>query len=200
MTIADTFHKLPRAGKWGVAAAAGLLLYFVVIETAIERYNTWSSQADRNEAIIKEFTHGGPGRESDVSAVNNGKKIFGEVTFPGPEADRSQALRGRVAEVLRKNGVRDYDERGREFLLSNGPLTSAMGTGVRVKRIVRDVSFECTPDTMASILADLERSSEVSGVSRVLLRKVTGSGNRGSSSRNVGVTLSIEAWGIGGGA
>jgi hypothetical protein len=98
--------------------------------------------------------------------------------------------------VLKKHGVREYEERGREFLLERGPLNAAVGTGSRVRRIVRDVTFEATPDTMTLILADLERAPEVSTISNVSARKTTGSGNRGGSSRNLSIRIAVETWGL----
>ena len=196
MTIGERYRELPRAGRWGVLAVAGVAFYFLVVEVAIERWSSWSTQAEQKEALLRDWTGSSLSRQSDENTVMNGTKVFGLVSFPGPEAERSQALRTRIAEVLKKHAVSEYEERGRELLLERGPLVTAVGTGTRVRRIVRDVSFEVTAETMTMILADLERASEVSGVSKVFVRKVTGSGNRGSSSKKLGITLAVEAWGV----
>ena len=197
MSLADSFRQLPRAGRWGVAAVAFLAFYFLVVEVALERWNSFSAQADSKEALLRDWTGGSEKRLADENAVANGRRLYGNANFPGPEGERSQALRARVADVLKKHGVRDYNERDRELLLGNGPLSAAVGAGTRVRRIVRDVSFDCSPETMVEVLADLERTPEVSAVSRVFVRKLTSSGTRANSSaRNVGVTISVEAWAI----
>lgn len=196
MSMAERYRELPRAGRWGVWAVAGIAFYFLVVEVAIERWSSWTAQAEQKEASIRELIDSTSSREAEENTVMNGTKVFGKVSFPGPESERSQALRSRIADVLKKHAVTEYDERGRELLLERGPLATAVGTGSRVRRIVRDVTFEATPDVMTLIVSDLERASEVSGVSRVFVRKVTGSGNRGSSSKKLSVTLSIEAWGV----
>lgn len=198
MTLLDRFRELPRASRWGLAAGGFLLFYFVVVEFALDRWNRWSAQADRQQAVLREWTEGSRARTDDETAVFNGRRVYGPAQFPGPDAERSQALRARVADVLKKHGVREYDERGRDLLLGNGPLAGAVGSGARVRRVVRDISFDCTPETMTDILADLEASPEVSAVSRVFVRKLTGSGTRNASgaARNVGVTMSVETWAL----
>jgi hypothetical protein len=196
MSVVDQYRELPRAGKWGVWALAGLAFYFLVVEVAVERWSTWTTQAAVKEAQLREWSGSSEARKADESTVMNGTRLFGQVAFPGPEAERSQALRSRIAEVLKKHGVREYEERGREFLLERGPLNAAVGTGSRVRRIVRDVTFEATPDTMTLILADLERAPEVSTISNVSARKTTASGNRGGSSRNLSIRIAVETWGL----
>lgn len=198
MNLSDRFRELPRAGRWGVVAGGVLVFYFVVVEFALDQWSRWSAQADRQQAVLTEWTSGSRARSDDEAAVFNGRRVYGPAQFPGPDADRSQSLRGRIADVLKKHGIREYDERGRDLLLGQGPLASAVGSGARVRRIVRDISFECTPETMSDILADLEGSPEVSAVSRVFIRKGVGSGSRNASAnaRNVGVTMSVEAWAV----
>lgn len=196
MSLTDRYRELPRAGRWGLWALGGLVFYFLVVEVAVERWSTWTAQASAAEARLIDWSGSSDARKADESTVMNGTRLFGQVSFPGPEAERSQALRARIAEVLKKHGIREYEERGREFLLERGPLATAVGTGSRVRRIVRDVTFEATPDTMTLILADLERTPEVSGVSGVSIRKTTGSGNRGGSSRNLSIRIAVETWGL----
>jgi hypothetical protein len=191
------YRQLPRAGKWGVLAAGGLVFYFLVVEVALDRWSKWSALADQREAVLRDWTGNSAAREADESTVMNGARVFGASAFPGPEAERSRALRSAIAATLQKYGVREYDERGREALLKSDALGSVIGPGTRIKRLVRDVSFEATPDAVTQIVADLEKSPDVSAVSRVYVRKTTGSGNRGSSSKNVNVTIAVEAWGVG---
>ena len=88
-------------------------------------------------------------------------------------------------------------EESQETPLRVTPFQLLGGEEAAVRRIVRDVSFDCSPDTMVEVLSDLERSPDVSAVSRVFVRKLTNSGTRSSSSaRNVGVTVSVETWAI----
>jgi hypothetical protein len=194
--LIGTYRGLSRAGKWGVWALGGLAFYFLVVEVALDRWSAWSGAADQREAVLRDWTGNSAAREADENTVMNGTRVFGVAGFPGPEGERSQALRSAIAATLQKHGVREYDERGREAILKSDALAAAVGSGTRIKRIVRDVTFEASPDTMTQIVADLEKSADVSAVSRVFVRKTTGSGNRGASTKNLNITLSIEAWGV----
>lgn len=201
MSLLEKFRELPRAGRWGVFAGLGLAFYFIVVETAINKYNEWNNLADVRQAELNRFTSGSSELDAKITTVNNGRRVFGEASLPGPEAERIQTLQARIVAVLRQHGVREHTESARENFLSPGPLTNSLGTGIRVRRIAREVKFESTPDAMIAILSDLERAPEVSSVSRVSVRKAASNGTRNSSSRNLGVVLVVETWAsTGGGA
>lgn len=196
-TIIDRYRSLSRAGKWAVMALAGLAGYFGVVEPTLDARAGWVQRADSLEATLEEWATGGGAIASDAKAVSLGRQIFGEAAFPSTEAGQSQALLQRLAAVMKAHGVRDYDIRERSLILPRGPLNDAPGVTGRVKRIVRDVSFECSQDVLADVIADLERSKEVASISRVFVRKTTGTGGaRASSSKGLSVTIAVEAWAV----
>lgn len=191
------YQALSRAGKWCVLAVVGLIAYFGVIEPTLDARSRWIQRADSIEATLNEWATGGGAISSDISAVNVGRKVFGEATFPAAEAPQSQALLQRIAAVMKAHNIKNYELRQRALLLAPGPLGNAPGMNARVKRIVQGITFECTQDTLADVLADLERSKEISNVSRVNVRKTAGTGGaRGSSTKGLAVAIDVETWAI----
>lgn len=161
---------LGLAQKWNVSAQAKL-----------ERL----SRSGREAAELSEA-------EGDIK---NGVLRFGVVALPGAAKERSDALNRRVGQVLRSHGVTDHTSSVKEMPLGSASFDQQFGSDVRVERLVTELQFEASPDSVAAVLADLERSPEIAAVSRVQIRKASANGQeKKSSSRTVRATLAVEAW------
>ena len=68
-------------------------------------------------------------------------------------------------------------------------MSGALGADEELHRLEMELKFECDPDLAMEVIAELERSPEVTSVPRVVLRKST-------EGRRVQATISVEAWSI----
>ncbi|MFM9996103.1 MAG: hypothetical protein ACKVU4_09915 [Phycisphaerales bacterium] len=182
--LLDVYRTLPRAARWGVLALAGVLAYFVVVEPVMDQTNAWASKANARADAIALVRSGG-GAEDD--AVSLGLKQFGNVLPPGDPRERAVAFHTKVLEVIEKHGVKNHTSTNRNAPLSRGPLLTALAPANTVDRLIREVKFEATPETLAAVIADLERTPEVAAVTRVQVRK-------GENGRMVQATIDAEAW------
>lgn len=189
------FHGLPRAGQWLVLLGVSLVGYFAVVEPVLDATATARGRVETLRSAIRVGLEGAGGAKSDREAVELGARLFGDARFPGEEKAGSEALSKRVADVLRSHGVREYTQADRRLTLTTGTLTREVGAEHRVERIVKDIQFEASPDALAAVLADLERSPEVSAISRLQFRKAgSGAGGRGASAKVLRANMAVETW------
>ncbi|MEK6701171.1 MAG: hypothetical protein AABZ53_02835 [Planctomycetota bacterium] len=193
--LINSFKSLPRAGKWGLAALAGIAAYFLVVEPSVSKAVTLADKAATKETALQAWSKDEGPRKNKEAAVALGSRIYGNVSFPMPEAEGSPATLTRIAAVLKKQGVRQYDLRERPMVLKSPVLTAATG-GSQIKRIVRDLTFECRPEVLSALLAELEKSPEISSVSRLSIGPPGSgrAGNTGGGGKTIKVTISVESW------
>jgi hypothetical protein len=181
---ADVYRDLPRAARWGLCALAALLAYFVVVEPVVDKTSTLNSRAQARAKAIAEVRSGGGAGAADL-----GLRQFGVVEPPGDARERAVALDRRVLEVLEKHSVEKHTSTTKTAPLASGPLLTALATAnQKVDRRIREIQFEATPETLAAVIADLERAPEVAAVSRVQIRKSDDGG------RTLRATVAAEAW------
>ncbi len=189
------YFALPRSARWGLVAVAGVAAYFVVVEPSVSKAVDLAGKSATKETVLLKWGGNAGQRRSEEAAVALGSRIYGDVNFPVGEAEGSPATLSKIASVLRKQGVKEYDVRERPLLLKSPPLTAAAG-GAQIKRIVRDLTFECKPEVLSVLLAELEKAPEVSSVSRLSISPAgTGrAGGSGAKGKSVKVMLSVESW------
>ncbi len=182
--LADIYRDLPRAGRWGLLALAGLFAYFGVVEPVVDKTGALKARAEARTRAIAEVRSGGAAAAADL-----GLRQFGVVEPPGDPRERAVAFDRRVLEVLDKHSVAKHTSTTRTVPMTPGPLLTALATAnQKVDRRIREIQFEATPETLAAVIADLERTPEVAAVSRVQIRKAEDGG------RMLRATVSAEAW------
>lgn len=211
-TLLHKLNTLPRAMRWLLWAAIGLVLYFAVVEPTLTLTSDIRSHADDLASGIQKVRALTSSDSEQGRILENGRRSFGEPYLPENPANRPEALHTAVDAILTKHGVvnRTKNERhvrvaGDEAIALLGPLAATTS----VERLILDVTFEATPDTVTSILADLEQSKYVAAISRIEIRRqdLGRPGSSGSSSsagssgsKTVKAVLSPEAWVISGSA
>jgi hypothetical protein len=181
-----SIRAMPRALQWGLAAVIGLIVYFAAVEPALEARAGLAGEADRKADALLALAHGT--RESDEIAL--GIRRFGSVAPPGDPRERADAFNRRVNDILDTHKVTDRTGTTRTIPLAQGPLSSALEAGgQRVDRVVRELQFEASPETLAAVVAELERSPEVAAISKVQARKADE-----ESGRVLRTILTVEAW------
>lgn len=185
--LLDWYRSQQRAVRWAVWALAGLVGYFLIVEPAVDASLRLSREADLREAALHRLAEGAADSEAEALAIRK----FGRVELPGDANTRTQRLNRAVTAILESHGIRQHTSSTKMTSMEQGPLQSAVPATEQVWRFVREIQFEATPEALAAVLADLERSPDVSCVSRVQLRR---GGEAGRGDRVVRATVAVETW------
>ncbi len=192
----DTFNRLPRAARWLLLFGAFVALYYLVLEPALDAANSARNRADRLETALR--------RERELLAINSqvgrelerGVATYGLPRHPTDPGARPEALQRAVNAILIAHGVGNAVYSERSGTIRADEAVAVVSPGARLDRFVLDVTFEATPETTVAILADLEKASEVTAVSRIKLDK-SGAGRARTPSaggRTVRVSIAVESW------
>lgn len=198
MSLYDRARALPRSARWLVGAVVAFASYFLVVEPALEWKLGIDAKSDRVATRLDAFRRGESARATAREAIDLGVRRITSVAFPEEQAARSQVFNRRIDDIFGKHGVRDRTTRTRTSPLPRGPLDPAppapshIPPNTRLERLIADIQFTASPESVSALLADLEQTQEVAAVSRVSLEKP--SGERGSSERVLAVNLTVEAW------
>lgn len=193
MTATERFTALPRVVRWLLWAVLGLGAYYFVIEKVVEKTSALNALATIKADRLARIEAGAAALDSAQSGVNAGVQRFGLVALPGDAKERSEAFSKRVAEILHARSVHDHTSTVKDTPLGAGPLLASVGADYRIDRLVTELQFDASPETVAAVLADLERAPEVTCVSRVQVRKATAQGGK-SGGRMLKTTIAAEVW------
>jgi hypothetical protein len=187
---AAAFSGLPRATKWAIFGLGLVLVYFAAVEPMLAQINSAANVADVHENMVRSFTEQGGTQTKALKTLNQGIRHFGDVEYLGDESSRTQVFNEQVDKILLKNSVIGAKSTTKNVTLAQGVLTSKIGSEHRVIRVVRDIDFDATPESVAAVIADLEGNPVVATVSRVQIRTIDGK----ESERLVHATVTAEAW------
>lgn len=196
MNLLARYRALPRAGKWSVWAAGGLVLYFGVVETALAFSARVRAEADALEVSLKSRKAVADRAANTAGELEQNMVALGMPALPRP-GDPVPALDRRITTVLSSHGVtpRRREPRPPAAVLT-GPgqrEVAKVGPTVGVQRVAVDLNLECDTEQLAKILRDLEAAPEVTAISRLSIRKL---GDGRANDQKLGVTMSVEAWSL----
>lgn len=208
--LVESFRSLPRSARWLITAAAGFVVYFLVIEPLLDRTNAYDAQADAVESNLRRAASLSDENSEDGRIVANGMRTFGLPHLPDAAAARPEAIQRVVDRILEDHAVTSRTKTERNATLT-GDRARELAGDARIERYVIEVSFEASQEAVAAIVADLERAPGVSAVSRVKIDRtavrgtfvddfglanspVGGSGADGNGGGRVRATISAEAW------
>jgi hypothetical protein len=201
--VMNWFQSLPRAGKWGALFVLACAAYFGLIEPAMLATSRLSAKAEALDESLSKLNALG-GSAGDAVALTS----FGAPLLPGDPESRQDLVYNAVNSILARHGVRDRDITERQSPLRNEDATALLGStataatdGERpgVTRLILEITFDASPETISAIVADLEAAPEIATLSRVKFDRNSG-GNGSRSSRGVGLgrnlraTIVPEAW------
>lgn len=190
MTRAAAYYRsLPRAARWALWGLTGLLLYFVVVEPLVGLYGSMSHRASAEAAMLVSFDQAKRKADEAQASVATGISRFGQVAPPGDPDARPDAFGRKVAQILTTHGIKDQKTTTRSSALAKGPLLDSLGQGAQVVRYAIEMQFDGSPEQVAAIIADLERTEEVAAVTKIQIRR-----NDEDRSRSVHATISAETW------
>lgn len=182
------FHSLPRAARWGVTAALGVGVYFGVVEPLVDLTNRLNAEADVARLTIDRAVEQAARRKDADSTTSLSVSRFGQVELPAEfqvvsrDLDRAidSAFEGREVSGKRTS-------KRRPAPLGRDAMAGALPAGREVQRISAEMTFEASQETVAKVLADLERSPIITQVSDINLRLIP-------DKKRVQATLVPEAW------
>jgi len=185
------YSGLPRAAKWALLGGGFVLCYFAVIEPLMDygavvavRAEDLRSDLDTRVSELKR-------RDELLLGIRERSAWFGDVHVPGDGSEMQSALRDRIDRVFQDMSVPagwSLDRRT-EGRVSREAMSGVLQEGEELHRLEMELKFECAPDLAMEVIAELERSPEVTSMPRVVLRKST-------EGRRVQATVSVEAWSI----
>ena len=188
------WNTLPRSGKWLAIFVVFLVAYFAVLEPLMALNAGLIERADRIQASIRDRAASAEKIENTRAATENAIAAFGKPLPPSETAraqDRFAAMERKVTEVLSRNTVTERRRTTREAI----PLSdqrNAVGPAANLSRAGLELQIECDSEAMMNVLRDLERSAEVSAISRVDIRRISDNNRRGGGTLQV--TLLVETW------
>jgi hypothetical protein len=183
------YRSLPRAARWSFWALAGLLAYFAMVEPLVNLYASMNRRAKDQSSLLVGFERSRRKADDAQASVATGVARFGEVAPPGDPDARPDAFSRKVAAVLTTHGIKDQKTTTRSSALGKGPLLESLGQGAQVMRYAIEVQFDGTPEQVAAIIADLEKTPEVAAVTKLQIRRLDE-----DHSRTVHATISAETW------
>jgi hypothetical protein len=190
-SLVERIAGLPRVAKIALGAGVFAALYFAVVEPAVDAINRDAGRSASSEAALVEYARSGGKLKAAGDTVSRGVREFGEVALPGDAQSRPSEFNSAVDAVLSTHGVEGVTSTSRTAPMGNGPLTRYLGTGQRVDRVMKELSFSATPEAFHAVLADLERTPLVASISRVQVRQ---GDDREKADRLLKVSLSLETW------
>ena len=191
--LLDRWSRLPRAARWGAAFVAFVATYFVVVEPALDFSAELGAKADRAAVALQRYSDQATARTEADRDIALGVSSYGDVALPGDSRARQNELFSRISAILQKHGIdRPNITAGRPIPLGREVLVDIVGPNQEVQKLVFDLKIEGTPESIAAVISDLERTPQVTAVGQVTLRR-TGK----EADRKLQATILPEAWVIG---
>lgn len=188
---------LPRAARWALAAAVVIAAYFLIVEPALDAANRLNNRADVLAAGLAQERDLLVSDSPKGRVIADGEKYFGEPLLPTDPANRAEAIHNVVDETLKQHGVtkRTLTERQIPMRPEEAALLSGKpeATG---DRLMLEITFEASPETIMAIVSELEQAKEVAAVTRVEIRRADTGRDKGSApvGRVLKATIVPESW------
>lgn len=195
--LVDSVMRLPRAARWAVLAAVVFGAYFLVVEPLLDLTNRHAAAADAIESNLRRAGELSSDDSDTGRIIATGIRAFGRPKLPTDPSARPEVIHRVVDDVLELHGVENRTKTERSSTLT-GERARALAEGGRIERYIVEVSFDAPQEAVAGIIADLERSPEISAVSRVKIDRTAVGGRWGEESADehgmVRATIAAETW------
>lgn len=187
----SAFSQMPRVVRWAIVFGLFVAAYFFAIEPAIDRMNKWNAQSDALTSALKNYGTQEAELRAASEATRLGQRQFGEVALPGDARERADQFRDAINKILDARGVDQRTISSSNTSLTQGPLVDHVKGVSRVEIQIAELAFVSTPETIAAVLADLEREKYVTSIRRVLIQQGVG---KEKVDRLLRVSMKLETW------
>lgn len=176
------YDALPSRQQWLVLGVLVLLGWVVADEFLWAPARSWAAESERIEQALDRGTR----RESSVTSdLRRSVATFGAVQAPGPAANGREELARSIDEVLRKHKVAGYSYEARTGQRVKDADAGMLGAAI--DRLQAEVKFETKAEDLPKVIADLESSPVIDGISALRIDK-------NDQTRKITVQATIEAW------
>lgn len=188
----QAFLNLPRAARWGIYAAAFMLLYFAAIEPALAAVDRLNGRAETVNAQLEALQQQIRERESNMAALSRGIQEHGPVSAPVRADVRTGQVYNLLIDMTNQLGILSgwRFEPGELGFQSPTLEREFLEPGEELVRLTFNFSFEASPEDVMEVIARFEESPAVQSISSIRLRL----GPEGS--RTLSVQLMLESWAI----
>lgn len=194
--LRENLERNKRALVMAAGFAAFVVVYFLILAPALDWRNGVAARADTLEAALAQAARAQRDESETGQRIALGVRRFGDTQPPGAVEARSLTLNERVREVLEGAGVRTWrsDARAPSSVRRSDATEALLAAdpNAQLQRLVVDLDFSARASTVTEVLTALERSPEITGLGRVILRRLDA--ERGGL---VQATVSAEAWVLG---
>ncbi len=201
-TFAQRWSELPRAAKWGGGFIAFIALYFLAIEPAMKKMDSWNIEADKLAADLRTKTRIRQDTIDGQKLVEQATRVIGRPSLPVKTSDRTTSLDRRLSTIFGAHNVKQRTNTREPTPLASQLQQAEVPQSLvppdsRLDKIVVELSFETDMATFTDILKEMEQAPEIACVTRVQIRKQQPTNARGNSKAGpVAITLFAEAWSI----
>ena len=181
--LVDRFLALPAIWRFAVTAAVIALVFLVADDYVWPTADAWNEESDRISRIIDQSQNLEATIDRKIQIVAT---ALGPIEVPRSASPGATRLEETVGTILEGNGiVPKIDARTGSRLASASPISEVAGG--RVQRLVCELDFKTTPDTLINVIRELEAEPEIESISSLRLERI-------DDGPQLEVTLSIEAW------
>jgi hypothetical protein len=181
--LVDRFLALPQI--WRIAATGALLVVAILVaqDHVWPIADEWNREADRISRSIAR----GRALDSALDPRIEGIAVaLGPIEVPRSAAPGATRLEETVGRICTANGLDPkIDGRTGSRLPSNSPLSEVAGG--RVERLVCELEFVADPDTLMSVVRELESEPEIESISDLRIERI-------EDGPKLDVRLVVEAW------
>ena len=181
--LVDRFLALPAIWRFAASAAVVALVFLVADDYVWPTADAWNEESDRISRIINQSQN----LENTIDRkIERVATALGPIEVPRSASPGATRLEETVASILEGNGiVPKIDARTGSRLASASPISEVAGG--RVQRLVCELDFKSTPNTLIKVIRELEAEPEIESISSLRLERI-------DDGPQLEVSLSIEAW------
>ena len=191
MRLLEKLAALPRAAQWGIYALVFIVAYFGVIEPLMDMRSGWVNRASLARTQVATLEERLADREGSVDVLARATRAHGQAHKPGAfEAERA-AIVGAIGRIEQANAITITSLEPRTIAVQASALQAGLEPGDELVRLLYVITFEADPETITSVLRDLEAAPEVQHVGGV---RITRKG-RGDE-RTLEARFEPETWAI----
>lgn len=183
--LMDRFNQMPRALRWVLYAAFGVVLFLIWDSSIYPATLEMAHKADTIERQ-RDQVRNTPQLIEQMNELRDAIMIVGPVAPPRDVMEGEGMFTNAVTDTLETHGISDET-----FTLRRGGAFQSeylhTVTGDRqTDRLTGELRFEASPEVTMTVIADLESRPEVEAITQVNLTR--------TSRERLSVRMVLEAW------
>lgn len=188
MTLFSRISELPPVIKFALGAGVFLLGFWFIVEPVLEVQSDLSMRAERARSSLASYVADSNEQGRLDTQVRRAEERYGPVAMPASFEERSAELDKNIRTILDDNSIERESIVARVSQMPRNTLSEVLSSGQSVEQIKKTIRFDATPEQLADIVAALEESPFVAGISHIDIRRER------DGQRRVLVDLTVDSW------